>query len=232
MADVRASVGVPVAAQFGGRGAVTDCAALVVNSSTGRPYTLTSADAVVAVALGTGTASGTNTGDQTITLTGGVTGSGTGTFAATVVTNANLTGPITSTGNATAVAAQTGTGSTFVMNTSPTIVTPTLTQEAATTPTLLNSWVDFGGGYRAVSYWKDSQGVVHLQGAMKSGTTTSGTNLFSLASGYRPPSSIILSAIAPSGVCAGINIDSSGNVSALDGVSATYTSIEGLSFRT
>jgi len=45
--------------------------------------------------------SGTNTGDQTITLTGGVTGSGTGSFAATVVTNANLTGDVTSSGNAT-----------------------------------------------------------------------------------------------------------------------------------
>lgn len=47
---------------------------------------------------------GTNSGDQTITLTGGVTGSGTGSFAATVITNANLTGVVTSTGNATAIA--------------------------------------------------------------------------------------------------------------------------------
>ena len=70
--------------------------------------------------------SGTNTGDQTITLTGGVTGSGTGSFAATVVTNANLTGPITSVGNATSVASQTGTGSTFVMQASPTLTTPNL----------------------------------------------------------------------------------------------------------
>jgi hypothetical protein len=46
--------------------------------------------------------------------------------AATVTTNANLTGPITSTGNATAIASQTGTGSTFVMNTSPTLITPAL----------------------------------------------------------------------------------------------------------
>lgn len=60
-------------------------------------------------------------------LTGGVTaGPGSGSQVATVVTNANLTGPITSVGNATSVAAQTGTGSTFVMNTSPTLITPTL----------------------------------------------------------------------------------------------------------
>lgn len=41
--------------------------------------------------------------------------------AGNVTTNANLTGPITSSGNATSVAAQTGTGSTFVMATAPTI---------------------------------------------------------------------------------------------------------------
>lgn len=68
--------------------------------------------------------SGVNTGDQ-INITGN---------AATVTTNANLTGPITSTGNATAVASQTGTGSTFVMNTSPTITTPTFTAPVLGTP--------------------------------------------------------------------------------------------------
>lgn len=55
-----------------------------------------------------------------------LTGTAAGLTAGSVTTNANLTGPITSTGNATAVASQTGTGSTFVMNTSPTLVTPNL----------------------------------------------------------------------------------------------------------
>lgn len=54
------------------------------------------------------------------------TGTASGLTAGHVTTNANLTGPITSVGNATSVAAQTGTGSTFVMNTSPTLVTPNL----------------------------------------------------------------------------------------------------------
>lgn len=56
----------------------------------------------------------------------GLTGTGASFTAGNVTTNANLTGPITSSGNATAVASQTGTGSTFVMNTSPTLVTPLL----------------------------------------------------------------------------------------------------------
>jgi hypothetical protein len=46
--------------------------------------------------------------------------------ATTATTNANLTGPITSAGNTTSVASQTGTGSTFVMNATPTLVTPLL----------------------------------------------------------------------------------------------------------
>ena len=56
-------------------------------------------------------------------LTGGVTSVGN---AATVITNANLTGVITSSGNATAIASQTGTGTTFVVDTSPVLVTPNL----------------------------------------------------------------------------------------------------------
>jgi hypothetical protein len=49
-----------------------------------------------------------------------------------VIAPGNLTGPITSVGAATSVAAQTGTGSTFVMNTSPTLVTPVLGVATAT----------------------------------------------------------------------------------------------------
>ena len=61
-------------------------------------------------------------------IVGSVSGSSASTTgnAATVTTNANLTGPITSIGNATAIASQTGTGSTFVMNTSPTLISPAL----------------------------------------------------------------------------------------------------------
>lgn len=61
-----------------------------------------------------------------------LTGTAAGLTAGSVTTNANLTGPITSVGNATAVAAQTGTGSTFVMNSSPTLVTPVLGIATAT----------------------------------------------------------------------------------------------------
>lgn len=58
--------------------------------------------------------------------------------AAHVVTNANLTGPITSTGNATSIASQTGTGTKFVMDTSPILVTPNLGAATATSVNKVN----------------------------------------------------------------------------------------------
>ena len=71
-------------------------------------------------------------------LTGNVTGNVSGSSgsctgnASTVTTNANLTGPITSVGNATSIASQTGTGTKFVVDTSPTLVTPTIGIATAT----------------------------------------------------------------------------------------------------
>jgi len=62
--------------------------------------------------------------------------------ASTVTTNANLTGPITSIGNATSIASQTGTGTKFVVDTSPTIVTP-----------VINSAAHVGGTWVADATW-------------------------------------------------------------------------------
>ncbi len=61
-----------------------------------------------------------------LTVTNTIAGSVTGN-AATVTTNANLTGPITSSGNATSIASQTGTGTTFVMSSAPTIAGGSIT---------------------------------------------------------------------------------------------------------
>ena len=98
----------------GGSGTVTDVSVVTANGVSGSVATSTTTPAITltlgaitpssVASVGTVTGSnlsGTNTGDQTITLTGGVTGSGTGSFATTVVTNADLTGDVTSVGNAT-----------------------------------------------------------------------------------------------------------------------------------
>ncbi len=59
-------------------------------------------------------------------ITGTASGLNIGGSAGSVTTNANLTGVITSVGNATSIASQTGTGTKFVVDTSPTLVTPVI----------------------------------------------------------------------------------------------------------
>jgi hypothetical protein len=75
-------------------------------------------------------------------LTGtNITGTASGLTAGNVTTNANLTGVITSVGNATAIASQTGTGAKFVVDNTPTLITPVLGVAKATsinTGTTLN----------------------------------------------------------------------------------------------
>ncbi|MES2394509.1 MAG: hypothetical protein V4549_00815 [Bacteroidota bacterium] len=71
-------------------------------------------------------------GTPTSGIATNLTGTAAGLTAGNVTTNADLTGPITSVGNATSIASQTGTGTTFVMNTSPTLVTPVLGVATAT----------------------------------------------------------------------------------------------------
>jgi hypothetical protein len=75
-----------------------------------------------------------------------LTGTASGLTAGNVTTNANLTGVITSVGNATSIASQTGTGTKFVVDTSPTLVTPTATTTigvGAATPSASGAGITF-----------------------------------------------------------------------------------------
>lgn len=88
-------------------------------TSVGNATTLTNAPVIAKVLTGYTSGAGTvSASDSILSAIQKLNGNN--------ATNANLTGPIISVGNATSVAAQTGTGSTFVMNTSPTLVTPAL----------------------------------------------------------------------------------------------------------
>lgn len=55
--------------------------------------------------------------------------------------------------------------------------------------TLQNSWVNFGSGWTNAEYMKDSQGIVHLHGLVKSGTIGS-VPVLNLPPGYRPSATV------------------------------------------
>lgn len=66
------------------------------------------------------------------------------------------------------------------------------------TLTLQNSWVTYDATYGPCQYYKDALGIVHLRGLIKNGTTSTGTVIGNLPSGYRPSKNTILP-----GLCTG-----------------------------
>lgn len=99
--------------------------------------------------------------------------------------------------------------------------------EAVTAPTLLNSWVNYGGTTLVAGYYKDPFGRVWLQGSIKSGTI--GLSVFVLPVGYRPTATVIYNTF-DNGNFTHISIDADGTVSAITGVNVIL-SLDGVSFR-
>lgn len=54
------------------------------------------------------------------------------------------------------------------------------------TPTLENSWVNYGTGYQSARFKKDMWNRVWVEGILKNGTTTDTTTIFTLPAGHRP----------------------------------------------
>lgn len=54
------------------------------------------------------------------------------------------------------------------------------------TPSLSNSWVEFSATQTSAQFMKSIDGMVHIWGIIKDGTTTNGTLLFTLPVGFRP----------------------------------------------
>ena len=106
---------------------VGNATSIASQTGTGTKFVMDTSPTLVTPVLGT-PSSGDLTNCTFPTLNQNTTGN-----ASTVTTNANLTGPITSSGNATSIASQTGTGTKFVMDTSPTLITPTIGAATATT---------------------------------------------------------------------------------------------------
>lgn len=97
-------------------------------TSVGNATTLTNAPVIAKVLTGYTSGAGTiSSSDSILSAIQKLNGNN--------ATNANLTGPITSVGNATSIASQTGTGTKFVVDTSPTLVTPNLGTPSAVTLT-------------------------------------------------------------------------------------------------
>lgn len=99
--------------------------------------------------------------------------------------------------------------------------------EAYTDATYLNSWVDYGITHNKAGYYKTIDGVVRLQGAVKSGTI--GQPIFTLPAGYRPAKTLLFT-VPSNGAFGVLEIQTDGDVIATTG-NNTYVSLEGIQFR-
>jgi len=108
-----------------------------------------------------------------------------------------------------------------VVNTSPITVTA---------PTLLNGATNFGSGFEPAGYYKDGDGVVHLQGLILLGVAGVGAAMYALPVGYRPSANEMFAVNANSafGRC---DVLSTGDVVAVDGTNSQYFNTSGISFR-
>ncbi|MDD2871447.1 MAG: hypothetical protein PHS49_05645 [Candidatus Gracilibacteria bacterium] len=103
-----------------------------------------------------------------------------------------------------------------------------LEQQSWQNVTFQNGWVDYGVDYSPTSYFKDSNGVVHLRGLVKNGTI--GVCAFTLPTGYRPPYRVLFTVQTNPNVASRFDIQASG-CAVINGSNAR-TSLDGISFGT
>lgn len=105
------------------------------------------------------------------------------------------------------------------------------TQQAWQAVVYANGWADydatewFGG-----QYYKDSLGIVHLRGLLRTGTVTSGTTMFTLPAGYRPGRKILQPTMSNNNL-ARIELHTDGTAKTNAGVAAGWVTIANISFR-
>ena len=100
-------------------------------------------------------------------------------------------------------------------------------------PTLLNSWADYGTPASAVGFYRDALGIVHLRGNAKDGTAFA--TIFTLPEGYRPAAAHTFSVYGHNGGAtqtAAVNVLNDGSVVAAVGSYGlgAFLALSGISF--
>ncbi|BFH13540.1 hypothetical protein WJ0W_004076 [Paenibacillus melissococcoides] len=100
--------------------------------------------------------------------------------------------------------------------------------------TLLNNWTPYDlTNYLSASYYKDSSGIVYVDGMISGGSVTPGTLLFRLPKGYRPRMHKMFSATSSDGDIvspAAIVVSPDGSVTIIRAVSSVYLALSAITF--
>lgn len=93
----------------------------------------------------------------------------------------------------------------------------------------VNSWVNYSNGYNPGGYYRDGDGVVYLQGLIKSGTAST---ICTLPSGYRPGYRILTNGHTSSYGACRVDITALGEITLQHSTySNTWVSLDGIHFK-
>jgi hypothetical protein len=106
-----------------------------------------------------------------------------------------------------------------------------LRQDGWTNAALVQSWVNYGGGYHNAGYYRDRQGRVHLRGLVRSGQAGPGKTIFVLPDGYRPQGRELRAVCTNSNTIGRVDVHTDGRVEP-HAVNNGWVSLDGISFRT
>ncbi|MBE9002401.1 hypothetical protein IQ274_30430 [Nostoc sp. LEGE 12447] len=101
-------------------------------------------------------------------------------------------------------------------------------QEPWQTPTFQNNWVNYDNTYNPAGYFKDSLGIVHLRGLVRSGTNN--TTIFTLPVGYRPSNRELQAIQTFNNTIGRLDILTDGQVQVVLGNNG-WVSLDGITFR-
>jgi len=99
--------------------------------------------------------------------------------------------------------------------------------EAWTSPTLLNSWQNYGSGYAPAGFYLSQDYWVHLKGVVRLGTDN--TAVFTLPAGYTPPKTMWFT-VSTNNTIGYARVDPDGTVRKVSGGNNTYVSLDGITF--
>lgn len=98
------------------------------------------------------------------------------------------------------------------------------------TPSLLNGWSQYSG-FETFGLYKDAFGNVHIQGLIRNGTTTSGTNIALLPTSWRPANTQIFTLYAGTTSTVRVDVGSDGYIKLNSSGAGSFISFTGCYYK-